>query len=376
MNATGVLIPFRLAVQQRVLPSYRAAFFDALAAACKGGLGLFAGLPRAEEAIEPAGSLKVAHDFPAHNRHLLSGGFYLCWQGGFIRWLESWQPDALIVEANPRYLSTARAVRWMHTRGRPVIGWGLGAPVPRGPLAGLRQAVRRRFLSQFEALLAYSRQGAEQYIQAGFPPEKVVVAPNAAVPCPSKPPPERPQSFPAGQATLIFVGRLQARKRVDLLLRACGSLPEDMRPRLWIVGDGPARPELEALARQVYPSAQFLGARRGVDLESLFTAADLFVLPGTGGLAVQQAMSFALPVIVAEGDGTQMDLVRPANGWQVAPGSLDALVSALQEGLSDASRLRRMGRESFRVVSEEVNLEKMVTAFAKAVEIGIQCTSS
>ena len=42
-----------------------------------------------------------------------------------------------------------------------------------------------------------------------------------------------------------------------------------------------------------------------------FAGADLFVLPGTGGLAVQEAMSYALPVIVAKGDGTQEDLVRP-----------------------------------------------------------------
>ena len=38
--------PGKLAVQQRVLTPYRAAFFDALAAACNGGLGIFAGLPR------------------------------------------------------------------------------------------------------------------------------------------------------------------------------------------------------------------------------------------------------------------------------------------------------------------------------------------
>ena len=38
--------PGRLAVQQRVLPSYRAPFFDLLASACDGGMSLFAGRPR------------------------------------------------------------------------------------------------------------------------------------------------------------------------------------------------------------------------------------------------------------------------------------------------------------------------------------------
>ncbi|MEK6587597.1 MAG: hypothetical protein AABY97_01990, partial [Chloroflexota bacterium] len=51
----------RLAVQQRVLPAYRVPFFDQLARHCEGGLSLFAGEPRAREAILPATRLEVAH---------------------------------------------------------------------------------------------------------------------------------------------------------------------------------------------------------------------------------------------------------------------------------------------------------------------------
>jgi glycosyltransferase involved in cell wall biosynthesis len=140
-----------------------------------------------------------------------------------------------------------------------------------------------------------------------------------------------------------------------------------------IVGDGPERARLESLARQVYPSAEFAGARHGAELESYFGRADLFVLPGTGGLAVQQAMAYALPIIVARGDGTQDDLVRQGNGWQIAHDDYAALVSALKTALSDSGRLRRMGDESFRIVSEEVNLEAMADAFVTALgSIGSQ----
>jgi glycosyltransferase involved in cell wall biosynthesis len=163
------------------------------------------------------------------------------------------------------------------------------------------------------------------------------------------------------------VGRLQARKRIDLLLQACARLPQAQQPELWVVGGGPAQAELESLAKSIYPPAKFFGPRFGYELEQLFCQADLFVLPGTGGLAVQQAMSFALPVIVAEGDGTQSDLVRPANGWSVTPGSLDSLASCLADSLADFPRLRRMGLESYRIVVEEVNVEAMVAAFSQAV---------
>jgi glycosyltransferase involved in cell wall biosynthesis len=136
---------------------------------------------------------------------------------------------------------------------------------------------------------------------------------------------------------------------------------------LWIVGDGPARTKLEALAESVYPLAEFTGARYGAELQTYFHAADLFALPGTGGLAVQQAMSYALPVIVAQGDGTQDDLVRPENGWRIPPDDLAAMGDALRAALSDPLLLRRMGAASYRIVDEEVNLEGMVQVFIHAL---------
>lgn len=353
-------IPVRLGLMQRVLPAYRVPLFDALANACPPGLAVFAGQPRPEEMIE-SGELQVARLFPARNIHL---PLALCWQGGLRRWLETWQPRVLIAEANPRYLRTSTAVGWMHARGRKVIGWGLGMP---GAAGGLRGAMRRSFVNQFDALITYSRQGAGEYRAAGFPPERIFVAPNAAAPRPVNPPPTRAEAFDQARAAVLFVGRLQARKRVDLLLRACAALPADRQPALWIVGDGPVRAELEALAGQVYPAAQFFGARHGPALDPLFDTSDLFVLPGTGGLALQQAMSHALPVIAAEADGTQADLVRPENGWQLVPGSLGNLTETLDQALSDPARLRRMGLESYRIVAQEINLERMVDVFEQAV---------
>jgi len=160
---------------------------------------------------------------------------------------------------------------------------------------------------------------------------------------------------------------LQERKRIDLLLQACAALPKELQPRLWIVGDGPARAEFQRLAASLYPQAQFPGALYSVDLEQFFIEADLFVLPGTGGLAIQQAMSFGLPVIVAQGDGTQDDLVRLENGWRIPPDDLGALIGALRTALSSPVRLRQMGAASYRIVAEEVNLERMVDVFVQAL---------
>ena len=133
----------RLALQQRVLPAYRAPFFDTLAQACPGGLSVFAGEPRPAESIQTTTKLNTATFTQAKNDHIFSGALYLCKQTGLLEWLEQEDPDALIVEANPRYLSTPKAVEWMHARGRLVLGWGLGAPPLSGILAGVRGRARR-----------------------------------------------------------------------------------------------------------------------------------------------------------------------------------------------------------------------------------------
>ena len=282
-------------------------------------------------------------------------------------WLSNWNPDALIVEANPRWLATPAAIKWMQSRGCPVIGWGLGAPSSNSPHF-LRKWGERKweaFLNRFNALIAYSQRGEDEYAAYGIPREKIFVAHNAVSPAPATSPDHKPSNVEI--VTVLFVGRLQARKRIDSLLRACAEMPEP-QPRLVIVGDGPERQSLEQIAKQVYPSAEFIGTKHGDELKPYFTEADLFVLPGTGGLAVQEAMSHGLPVIVAKGDGTQDDLVRPENGWQIPPGDDDALIATMREALSDVSRLRKMGEESYRIVSQEINLEKMVEVFVRALD--------
>jgi glycosyltransferase involved in cell wall biosynthesis len=362
----SVIYSGRLAVQQRVLPIYRVPFFEQLARSSAGGFSLFAGKPRPVEAIKTADALIVGEIFEAENRHLFRGPLYLCYQPNIFEWLESWQPDALVVEANSRYPNTRDAVRWMHARGRPVLGWGLGSPtLMTGPLAGIRSVVRARFLSQLDGIIAYSERGAAQYRALGIPDEQVFVAHNAAAPRPTSPPPERPAD--PERNSILFVGRLQARKRLEMLFKACAVLPENQQPDVIIVGDGPARSEFESQAQAIYPRAEFVGAVHGPDLTPYYARADLFVLPGTGGLAVQQAMSHGLPVIVAEGDGTQADLVRPESGWMVRPGDQADLNAALAEALSDIPRLRTLGAEAYRITTEEINLEQMAASFLKAV---------
>jgi len=353
----------KVGLQQRVLPDYRAAFFERLAQRCRGGLSVFAGEPRAAEAVLPARELRAANWARARNLNLFGGSSYLCLQPGLLRWLRTWDPDVLILEASARNILNGLAADWMHRRGRIVLGWGLGVPGGRGRSAGLRGIWRGSYLQRFDGIIAYSSHGARSYQEAGFSPERVFVALNAvASPTAASTPATRPTSRPP---RLLYVGRLQDRKRVDRLLDVCQDL--ETAPEVWIVGEGPARGGLEQQAARGRVPVRFLGAQRGAALEQIYGQVDLFVLPGTGGLAVQEAMAHGLPVIVAEGDGTQADLVRPENGWLIAGDDPGDLRRALQAALADPDRLRRMGEASQRIVAQEANIDTMASAFVRAL---------
>lgn len=357
----------RVGLQQRVLPAYRAKFFDRLAVACEGGLSVFAGAPRDGEAILTTDQLETARHTKAHNVHILRGPLYMCFQGGLVGWLSAWDPDVLILEANPRCITTRRALVFMRRRDHPVLGWGLGAPPIRGPFAGWRSAARRSFLRNFDVLIAYSNLGAQQYLAAGALPGRVFVAHNAVSQAPTKLVERSP--LVSRPPRVLFVGRLQERKRIDLLLRACAAM--EKHPDVTIVGDGPARLGLERLAQKVYPRARFVGTQQGEALKDHFARADLFVLPGTGGLAVQEAMAHGLPVIVAQGDGTQADMVAGDNGWLIPPDNLEALIHTLNEALADPKGLRERGENSYRMVAARFNIDAMVEVFVKAINTAV-----
>ncbi len=353
----------RAGLQQRVIPTYRAPFFKMLGHACSGGLSVFAGEARPRESIPSTPDLDGVDLVRARNLHLFSGPAYLCYQTGLLRWLERWSPEVLIMEANPRYLSSRAGITWMRQKGRAVIGWGLGAAGQQGPTPGLRRIVRRRFLARFDALIAYSEQGAEEFRILGVNPELIFVAGNAV----SGPPTALPDREPLVErpARILFVGRLQARKRVDVLLEACAQLTQPVAVR--VVGDGLDRAKLEQLAGDICPTSEFTGSLYDQALQDSFAWADLFVLPGTGGLAVQEAMAAGLPVIVAEGDGTERDLISADNGWLIPVDDPVALRMAIESALSDPARLKQMGKRSHALVLDRFNIERMTEVFVQAM---------
>ncbi|MGW2093342.1 glycosyltransferase family 4 protein [Promicromonospora sukumoe] len=103
----------------------------------------------------------------------------------------------------------------------------------------------------------------------------------------------------------LYVGRLAVEKNVEAFLDL------DLPGSKVVVGDGPARAELEA----AHPGAHFLGRRSGDDLAQHFADADVLVFPSrtdTFGLVILEAMASGTPVAGFDAPGPR-DLI-PGSG--------------------------------------------------------------
>jgi len=193
----------------------------------------------------------------------------------------------------------------------------------------------------------------------GLPEAKVVTLRNAiVVPALVDDPVVRARQragFGAAPADLLIgtLGRLEEPKKgLSFFLRAA-SLVARQRPqaRFVLVGGGPARKRLEALAQAagLTGSTVFAGERR--DVAALLPAFDVFVQPSLWegfGLTLLEAMAAARPVIASRVGGVP-EIVRDGrDGLLVPPGDTEALAGAILRVLGDpdlAARLGRAGRE-------------------------------
>jgi glycosyltransferase involved in cell wall biosynthesis len=171
----------------------------------------------------------------------------------------------------------------------------------------------------------------------------------------------------SGRLTIGTVKSLAPKYGVDVLLRAFAGLlqdesvrdmPQDLR--LLIVGDGPQRAALEALARQlgIDRRTEFTGAVAHVDVPAMLKRLDIYAAPSrldseSFGVAVIEASACALPVVVSDVGGLP-EVVRAGETGLVVPrDDVPALQAALKRLLLDAALREALGRQGRAHVERE-----------------------
>ena len=194
--------------------------------------------------------------------------------------------------------------------------------------------------------LTPSRFAKAQLTKNGFSSEKITVLPHFQN-LPEAPPPA------STDAPILYFGRLSPEKGVDHLLRAMQALPQ---LRLQVAGDGPQRPELEALARTLsLGNVEFTGHLTGKDLEQRIAAARFTILPSlayeTLGKSILESYAWQRPVVASD-LGSRRELVREGETGLLYPaGDVEQLSGAISYLAQRPQQVQEMGRAGRQLVA-------------------------
>jgi len=255
----------------------------------------------------------------------------------FVRHLRRARPQVVLATANNMAWITAAAVR---LAGVPDMRFALKVtnPILRdgdGPLgAALRRAGYGLAFRAADRVLTLSEAEAA-ILRAAFPDaaDRFVTVANPYVTPAMLAIAREPTGD--GPRTILAAGRFVPQKRMDLLLRAVAAMRGE--PRVVILGDGPDRPALERLARELglADRVEMPGFVR--DIRPWLARADLFALPSRyEGLpaVVLEAMAADLPVVATDCFAAARELIGGARVCAIAPADPAGFAAALDSVLA------------------------------------------
>jgi glycosyltransferase involved in cell wall biosynthesis len=221
-------------------------------------------------------------------------------------------------------------------------------------LVGMNEAMRRHLVA------------------GGIPPEQAHVLRALAREERAEPVARAEVGTPAAAPLVVALGRLHEAKAFDVLLMALADLPG---VHLWLLGEGPLRAELEALAASlgVAGRVRFLGWQ--ADRARYLAAADLCVFPSRYepfGIVSIEAWANRVPLVAAAAVGPA-DLIRNGEDGLLVPiDDAGALADAIRRALGDPDLRRRLARAGYRRYQAEFTEAAVVESYRAFFETILQ----
>ncbi|NJK86683.1 MAG: glycosyltransferase family 4 protein [Bacteroidales bacterium] len=166
---------------------------------------------------------------------------------------------------------------------------------------------------------------------------------------------------------VLFVGRIQPRKRLDDLLEVFSTNTENVG--LVIVGPGLTPKQKKVIEHS--DSIHYLGAiYDNYEINRIHKMSDIFCIPGANGLGLNLAMYWGLPCITYKNipHGPEIWYLKDSyNGYALENDNSEALKTAIFDLLSHHETLREMSENARRFIIKEGNINNMFSGFINAV---------
>ncbi len=233
---------------------------------------------------------------------------------------------------------------------------------------GIACAIRDRLMRKADRLLMYGDEEVQRMVARGADPAKVVIAWNTIHV------PNHRDLSGASKFSLLFVGRLQERKRVDLLIAAFARLQGRIRDEvtLDIVGSGARESDLKRTAANLGLShrIKFHGRIDDPDLlAGLFSRAHAYVSPGPVGLGVLHSLAYGVPVITLRDvrHGPEFHNLDHGKNAMICD-DLFEIERAMEKVCTDTAFSAKLGQNAYRHYAQERTLSRMLEGFYKVID--------
>jgi glycosyltransferase involved in cell wall biosynthesis len=188
--------------------------------------------------------------------------------------------------------------------------------------------------------------------------------------------PRRERLHDQQQEVVVFlcVARILRAKGLHFLIRACSCLLEKgIQLKCVLVGDGPAREELQAFTNELGMDryVEFVGSVGQDRIQAYYEQADIFVLPSFAEgvpVVLMEAMAKEVPVITTRVMGIPELVEDGVHGLLIPPASVEALANAIQRLAKDPQLRQRLGKAGRQKVIAEYNIAANVAKLAQILQ--------
>ena len=293
----------------------------------------------------------------------------------FLFWkLIKEKPTIIVTEGGQNTFNNIQIYLYSCLFNVPYIQWDLGRGYQDfGNSLGrkLYMYIYKKIAHKAKKIYGYNSSSKKYFESLGIPSDKIVVLNNTAdtillkkvIEKSSKDlPDDIAKQYDSNKKYIIFVGSLLPTKRIEDFKEIMTKLKG--KYTLLIVGSG--KEDYTLKLKNLFKDIDciFLGYKKPEELLPYYNISSFCILPGLGGLSINQAMAYGLPVLCTHADGAEGDVVRKDETGYIYS-DINDLVNYINSKTDDD--WKEMGKNAAELMFGEFSIEKECERFIEGI---------
>ena len=378
---------YRIAILQRVIPSYRESLFEEISKLPYVNLTLLYGEDIPNTKIKSGLNNKNNLNLIKHRTSFLKiSKRIFIWHHGLINSLKEFKPDLIISEGESNILSYFQAFFYKKIfKNTKIIHWSYGSLPASIPKPLILKIIKTFLLKIFDGYIVYSSFGKKELINNfSVNSKKIFVAVNISqvdkfleyntrFNINNRIKNKLIQKLNHDKFTLVSCGTLVEEKNFQLILEAYEKIDKD-NFNLILIGDGNYKKDLEKFVNyKKLRNVFFAGQVNWSTMAEYFFFSNLFILPGRGGMVISESMACGLPVLLNAADGVEFDLIKDNfTGFYYKNNNSHSLAKKILKISSNKKLLQNVSKNAYRLIKENYSTKNYAIAIGEAIKSSLK----